>query len=270
MKNCSMCNISFDSHSLYANHMRWKHNDQEKYKEKLKDILHEKKEKRLGVFIESIEECESCNEKFTYTKREFEKIKRFCSPKCSRSYSTQNKREEINKKISITLKSKFPLKSRNCKNCDSEHFKNRIFCSGECRKDFGRKKISKYHHKRKYKLCSDFRFSIYKYPDEYDFKLVEEFGWYKASNRGNNLTGVSRDHQFSVNEGLEKGINPFILSHPANCKLMVHGKNSSKGKKSFITLEDLKDKIFNWDLKYGNYFKFDIEKEWEVIKGSEE
>ena len=268
MKICSICNISFESHSLYANHMRWKHNNQEKYREKLKGIFQEKRDKRLGEFKEFKSKCECCNENFTYNKRELEKIKRFCSSRCSRSYSTKGKRDEINEKISMSLKLKSGGKSKNCKNCNSEHFKDRIFCSDECIKDFRRKKISKYPQKRKYKICSDFKFSVYKYPDEYDFNLVEEFGWYKAYNRGNNLSGVSRDHQFSVNEGLEKEINPFILSHPANCKLMLHGNNSSKGKKSSITLEELKERISNWDLKYGEYFKFDIEKEWEYIKGS--
>jgi hypothetical protein len=34
-----------------------------------------------------------------------------------------------------------------------------------------------------------------------------------------NLGGVSRDHMIAVRDGFNLGIDPKLLSHPANCKL---------------------------------------------------
>ena len=54
----------------------------------------------------------------------------------------------------------------------------------------------------------------------------------------------------SVREGFELGIDPKLLSHPANCKLMIHNENVSKNKKSSISLDDLikRIKYFNENL----------------------
>ena len=71
--------------------------------------------------------------------------------------------------------------------------------------------------------------------------------------KNNNLDGVSRDHMFSVREGFEKGIDPKIISHPANCRLMIHNENISKNKKSFITIEELLDRIEKFEQKYKKY-----------------
>jgi hypothetical protein len=91
------------------------------------------------------------------------------------------------------------------------------------------------------------------YPDEFDFDLIRTYGWYKAANRGNNLTGVSRDHIISVRYGFDNGISPEIISHPANCQLMQHGLNVSKSSGCGITLDELKVKIDAWDAKYGKF-----------------
>lgn len=123
-----------------------------------------------------------------------------------------------------------------------------------------------YSDKQKYKACASFRFSLNSYSSEFEFELIEKYGWYKAVNNGNNLKGVSRDHIFSVKEGMKQNINPFLLSHPVNCQLMVHTKNMSKGKKCGITVDELIVKIKEWNEKYGEYFKFDINEEWERVK----
>ena len=91
---------------------------------------------------------------------------------------------------------------------------------------------------------------MFDFPNEFDIVLVEQHGWYKATNRGNNLTGVSRDHIVSVRYGFDNGIDPSIISHPANCQLLQHGTNVSKGKKCDLTIEELFVKISNWNDKY--------------------
>ena len=56
---------------------------------------------------------------------------------------------------------------------------------------------------------------------------------------------------YSVYDGYKNNIDSKIISHPANCQLMQQTKNSSKYKKSSITLEALLERIKKWNKKYG-------------------
>ena len=103
---------------------------------------------------------------------------------------------------------------------------------------------------KRYREACKFKFSLNWFPLEFDFDLIKKYGWYKAKNHGNNLNGVSRDHMYSIMDGYINRVDPKILSHPANCKLMLHRDNSSKRNKSSITLEELKKRIDSWDKKY--------------------
>jgi hypothetical protein len=107
---------------------------------------------------------------------------------------------------------------------------------------------------RKYykKLCG-FNFSLNSYPEEFDFSLIEKYGWYKAKNRGDNLNGISRDHIYSRDKGFENLIDPYIISHPANCQLLKHNDNASKNRECGIKIEELIEKIKMWNQKYGEY-----------------
>ena len=102
----------------------------------------------------------------------------------------------------------------------------------------------------KYRRNCQFSFSLNSYPDEFDFDMIRKYGWYKAKNRGNNLNGVSRDHIIPIMYGWKHKIPSDIISHPANCQLMRHNDNVSKGITPDITLEALQDKIENWNKKY--------------------
>ncbi len=101
-----------------------------------------------------------------------------------------------------------------------------------------------------YKLNCRFCFNLRNFPDEFDFQLIKKYGWYKPSNRGNNLGGVSRDHMVSIKYGFLNTIDTKVISHPANCRLIIHNDNVSKGKKCFITIDQLNDRIRIWDQKY--------------------
>lgn len=114
----------------------------------------------------------------------------------------------------------------------------------DLRKNTDLKKLSDY------RLRCSFDFNIGDYPNEFDFTLIENYGWYSAKNRGNNLNGVSRDHIVSVMFGFENGIDPKIISHPANCQLLKHNDNVSKNKKCGISIDELLDKIQQWDDRY--------------------
>lgn len=102
-----------------------------------------------------------------------------------------------------------------------------------------------------YRLLCEFRFSLNEYPEKFNFDLIKEYGWYSPTNSSKpNLDGVSRDHILSVKEGFEKDIDPYYISHPANCQLMTQRNNSSKNIKSEHTKEDLIKKIKTWDINY--------------------
>jgi len=199
---------------------------------------------------------------------------RFCSSVCSRKFSSNKSRKETNKKIAIALTGKitsnetkekisnswigvsdresFKAKQRNriyksnsvnfkgikvikkCKICKIEKEILVFGCiCNECKKSY-------YENYRKF---SKFQFNVYDYPGYFDLSLVESFGWYKPSNGGNNLNGVSRDHLYSVKDGFLNNVPLEIIKHPANCKLVKHIDNQKKGSKSSISLEELKMRI---------------------------
>ena len=95
--------------------------------------------------------------------------------------------------------------------------------------------------------------SLKDYPEEFDFSLIESYGWYSPINSDKpNLSGVSRDHMVSVKYGWENNIDPKIISHPANCRLLLQSENVSKSSNCSITYEELLQRIEAWNRKYGD------------------
>jgi len=103
---------------------------------------------------------------------------------------------------------------------------------------------------KEFRLLCAFRFNVYDYPNEFPIDLICEYGWYSASNRGNNLKGISRDHMISVKYAYNHGIDPNLISHPANCKLMIHNENVSKYSKCSLSIDELIQKVNDWNYKY--------------------
>jgi len=125
------------------------------------------------------------------------------------------------------------------------------FCSVDCARNNKSKKARQFRSAFKnYRADCSFNFSIRDYPNEFDSKLIEKYGWYSATNRGNNLGGVSRDHMVSVKYGFINNIPTEYIKHPANCKLLIHNENISKGAKISITYEELLERIKLWNNKY--------------------
>jgi hypothetical protein len=190
---------------------------------------------------------------------------RFCGSKCARGFSTSAKREEINKKVSKKLNGKKlsaeHVKSielatnfnrvekvvRKCIGCNTEIFcritSKKKFCSVKCWSTYTEKFKEPY---LLYRQQCNFDFELTSYPDKFDLTLVESYGLYSPSNKGNNLNGISKDHMLSVKTGFELGVDPEIIKHPANCQIMPHKQNQSKREKSSITLEQLLERIKNW------------------------
>lgn len=263
---CPICSKLYSYKGLWT-HIDRSHNESKQYcqgnngcynkpeyKKALKNGLNKYHNETLGEFKEFEVECYKCHKKFKVRERENKfpsKDKYFCSKFCSHIHIQT---EEQNLARSLKLKGKYYkhyIKPKNlyCKFCGKILTnRKRKFCNDECLKNWKRRNTSEY---KKYWIECQFKFALNEYPEEFDFSLIEKYGWYKASNHGNNLTGISRDHKYSVSDGFKNKVDPKIISHPANCELMQHNKNSSKYKKSSITLEELLKRIEKWNKKYG-------------------
>ncbi len=221
---------------------------------KCSNTFNKKKEEKKKTYLENPKYCKECKDIIPYEKR---LTNIFCNSSCCASYTNRGReitwQDKIRKGIKNYMKSEEYINKQNqnlksCLNCSSPFKKNKLFCSFSCKKEYERKNMDPF---RKYRLDCNFNFNLANYPEEFDFTLIETYGWYSPSNKKNNLGGVSRDHIFSVREGFELNIDPKLISHPANCQLLIHSKNISKHKKSSITLEELLDRIKIFNQKYG-------------------
>jgi hypothetical protein len=208
---------------------------------------------RLGlqVVYTTNKTCKNCGNTF---ESYLSKNKLFCNSSCSTTFNNKKRKhsEETKNKISKTLKSK-PTKPTNptkpkvgkiktCRICNNKVIeKYKIVCTN-CRLEY-------YQY---YRPSCTFQFNVKDYPQEFDLILIEQYGWYSPTNKKNNLVGVTKDHKYSVMEGYRNKIDPNILSHPANCELLLFSDNSSKNGKSSLTLSELLENIEIWNKKYGN------------------
>lgn len=271
---CEFCGVEFDKWQQKANHIRWNHKTEEylnSFKENQKNNVNLIYDKKLGELLSIEVQCNCCKKYFLIEERERlfpKKEKYYCSRSCSNSHSWSN---ENKVKQSISVRNSEKVKTARikrygvetkikkiCKYCNSEFQviksnKQRVFCNIKCK--------NKYYYnnksdKQKYYSLTQFKFALNQFPEEFDFNLIKEYGWYQAKNHGDNLQGISRDHIYSIFDGFKNNIDPLILAHPANCQLLCHNINLSvKNRKSEISLEDLIKKINKWEEKYGKYYK---------------
>ena len=141
--------------------------------------------------------------------------------------------------------------TKECLYCNS-NFQSRYgkqkYCSQKCYSLYVESNKTAFEN---YRIKCAFNFNIYDYPNEFDLNLIETHGFYRPSNKGNNLNGISRDHRISIRYGFDNLIDPKIISHPANCKLMKQNENSSKKTGCSISLDELEILIEKWNEKYG-------------------
>lgn len=238
----------------FANHIRWckcnpRYNELRfNTIEKIKNTVKQKRK------MHSVK-CSICGNIYTIccTDNIFNsgKYRKTCSDTCAHKLTHKNSDNELRyKKVSETMTHKAIIKI--CPYCgvEFETHRNNKYCSKQCANK-GRQLNTDF--KRHYKNCCNFSFSLNDYIDEFDFSLIQKFGWYKATNNGNNLNGVSRDHMVSKDFGYDHLIDPYIISHPANCKLLQHTENISKYSKCSITVDELLKRIETWHAKYGIY-----------------
>lgn len=248
---CEKCGEVFDNAKIKANHIRWKHKDQTAYiqNSKLRGI--EISDKIHGKKIKESVKCShtNCKNIINVEYREGKKKdKYFCSIKCANSRGKRS--DETKRKISESLRKEAKVFTCTCKMCESvfQHNKIKMFCNTNCYKQFKRKNKTELQN---YRSEATFNFNIFDYPNEFDLDLIKEYGFYSAANRGGNLNGISRDHMYSCKMGLINNVDPAIIRHPANCKLMRHNDNVSKNSECSITLEELLKRIDKWNSIYG-------------------
>jgi hypothetical protein len=204
--------------------------------------------------------CKKCNTTISY---EYRKSNKFCSRSCAATFNNAKKNWAIittgpapkPKIVKISI-----LKNNiSASNCIPVGPYTRIYL---CKCKFTGKKwysaTRKTIHpsaattRKLYSYQCKFNFGITRYPEwfQYASELINMHGWYSASNRGNNLSGCSRDHLYSVSDGFKNNILPSLLAHPANCGIIPHRQNQSKNKNSSITLDELYIRINQFDLHY--------------------
>lgn len=276
-KTCPYCNnIQYMNIRSYANHVRWCTSNpcvEEKRKE-LSQKIHDKMMQQKTYD----ETCVICGQgyvvKCTEHRYSIGDYRKTCSEKCAIKLTILNtNKNKKNKNISKTLRENAEKQNKNkgvlnycvenksykktCPCCNEYFFarkKNTKFCSRKCADKYRSKEYRKNKKiKDIYRNECKFLFSLNSYPDEFDFILLKENGWYKAKNHGENPEGVSRDHMFSINEGFKKRIDPYYISHPANCQLLLHNVNIIKGTDCSISFDELKERVRAWNEKYGEY-----------------
>lgn len=263
---CEYCDKDFTNGRSKSSHIKWNHSKNSiLYKEQNKVLIRLANIKKFGEKKNFVVKCVKCETEIIII--EFEKVfpskeKYYCSRKCanSRNHSEKTKgaiRDSLLK--NRESKGYKAFHNLNCRYCKCDFYSkncNTQFCSNEC---YIKDKMKDSSIKRRYAVFAKFRFGIRNYYEKFDTEEFEKYGWYKPSNKGNNLDGVSRDHMFSVSEGFKLKVNPLLVAHPANCKLIRQSDNSKKYSKSSINLETLLELIKKWDLENGKYYEKELE-----------
>lgn len=211
------------------------------------DVLTERaKENRLTLeesYLKKPNKCKKCKIDLDFPSRN----NLYCSHSCSASFTNKGKIKTLETKIKISnsLKKIPSYKECICNFCNKVFMNKRSkkYCSNDCKRQ---EYLESLTEKKRYRKECQFQFLLQDYPDKFDFSLIEKYGWYKATNRGNNPTGISRDHMVSIYYGWKNKIDPKIISHPANCALIPQNENHVKRTKCSITIDELYSRIKKW------------------------
>jgi len=269
MHNCIICNKSFKSALALAGHKRMHGNSNGKIYNPFCCCLITKKEieaSSLIKFQSNIKYCKQCN-------NPLDSNRIFCNHSCAATYNNNNRTEEqtekrlksLNKTIDIKYPNRHLPKSKQYntkKDCKSyeilgKYSKIFIITCAHCNcitVSRIKKKYCSLHtnlYSKSSKSGFKFTFNVYQYPELFDINLLKEFGWFSPGGKAGkwNPNGISRDHKVSINESIRNNYDPYYITHPLNCELMIHKENNKKKTKSSITYEELKTLVNEYDLK---------------------
>jgi hypothetical protein len=220
-----------------------------------------RKTKNEKDYLSNPNNCLNCKSILSYN----DKINIYCSTKCSaihtqisgghNQFTSERKlvHSEIMKKhycshpkikkdkqpkIKISKQPKIlpNVRIRVCKICKINKLSTKRIICEQC----------KFEYYSVYRPRCEFKFNVFDYPGKFDLTLLKKLGFYSPVNKNNNLNGISRDHLYTVKDGFDNKIDPEIIKHPANCSLVTHTDNQSKGRFSSITLDELMKRINEW------------------------
>lgn len=240
---------------MFSNHTRWcpqNMTNADKGCAAISVAAFKRSNEQRGEASEFTVVCGACSQQFVViepAKQHPKRARYFCSRRCANSRGPRS--SEVKEKIRFALtlpKANVECKLETCTVAFTPRKRSHVFCSRSCA-NAGRKTKSA-DTLRAYRAAASFRFALNEFPDEFDFALVEQLGWYSAANHGGNLGGVSRDHIVSVKFGFEHGVDPTVIAHPANCRLIAQNENASKHSRSSLTLEELQQRIVEWNERH--------------------
>jgi len=252
---------SYKCRNIYINSRK----DYSKQAIKLSESLIKYNEERLGPILVFNVVCDTCKNTFEVLERQNKfptKDIYYCSIFCAKTRKMPED-EKLNRSLSRkpdSISGEDWIKRRNKKGTYSSLSKEEKF---KIRSEAGKKAVAtkikngqiKYDKSilKDYRLLCRFVFKLRDFPEEFDLSLYQKYGTYRAKNYGDNQTGIVRDHMYSVKEGFKNNVDPYLLSHPANCNLIRGNDNQHKHTKCTITLEELKERVEKWNEKYGPY-----------------
>lgn len=201
--------------------------------------------------------CRFCNENITVVKWQQKGAHlsncKLNPNKINKSLLCSEKSQAYCDKKYSQLKDKYHKNPKRCKFCKKEiHFINRQknFCNHSCSAKLNNTlKVRK--NNREYPYYSErckFKFSIEKFNflfSDQELKLLE----YKIYSPKNNKNGFSKDHMLSVNYGFNNNIPEYVLSHVANCSLILQTQNRIKNANIILTLDELIERILLFECK---------------------
>lgn len=269
---CPYCNKEIiGNNGIFSNHLRWCKENPEyenNYKQYKLNINITLQQKHNNLFKEYTIKCKVCGNEFNLicSENDFNKgkYKKTCSVKCAHKLSILNSNNEKRKENIKKSINEFNIKNgikreeqiKICKYCNNQYktLRNTVFCSRKCARLYlSQEKMKNKEPFERYKKLCEFKFGIKNFPEEFNFNIIKENGWYEAANRGNNLNGISRDHMYSCKEGYNNLIDPYLISHPANCNLILQIDNEIKNSKCSLSYNELIKRVINWNNKYGKY-----------------
>lgn len=204
--------------------------------------------------------CKECGAIIPYDKRLSSK---FCNRSCSATFNSKLRSHtpETRLKISLTLSDynnkkpglskkqlqhllKYPegpfskVRLCECAHCNKKWYsqKQRKYCD-ECSHLYSHNGRAKYW----------FAFNIFNYPDLFDLSLITTIGFRDSKTNPN---GISRDHKISVNMAIRHGYDPYYITHPMNCELMLFEDNNKKHISCSLLIEDLIELVNQYDLDH--------------------
>ena len=239
MKNCFICGIPYEK-GIGICCSRQCHNKRINTRNRNNDKNVLEKIKRIEDYNSNPILCLHCKSPLTYNK--FKDEQKFCSHHCSASVTNITRRDTLLKTIEGKSKSKYP--------CCKVTFKNCIICNKVFRSSRGKIKYCSTICKsttsiKHYRRSCKFKISKTTNPELFDKQLLKEHGWYRASNhpKGYNPKGATWDHLFRIEDGYKLGIDPNIISHPANAQMISWEENFSRKKSAY---EELLIRINNY------------------------